>query len=305
MFLFLALIFSPFFANIFAAEGLQYLNSFPASGSFFSTSLSHEDTDIGVDELSNDNYSEEDKIISARVAYGMKLTAWSWAKIELPFNYIEENSLRHGSASDKNYIFSGLREPELTWTNRFRHKKSDGDRFSDISLGIIPGLFHKEARGENGKGNAWSGSTVGKLKLSTGAVYDRYEALISGEYTYYSWYQGENLENDETYTNSGYYSLGISLDLQHMSNERWYFFIGSGLLHTSDYDVKNGGEKSTIQQGTSSLGKIGAKYLMRTSFLAFAFIYQENDFFTTSKREGNFRGDLTQRELKLSWTRNL
>lgn len=286
-----------------SAEGLHYLNSFPKTNSFFSGSLAYQDITIRADELAANSFSDKDRSVIAKVFYGQKIDRWSWAGIELPYIYREENSLRYGSPSKTNYVFRGVREPKISYSRRFRSKVSDGNYVSDFRLSLVPGLFEK--RSGEAHTNGWSGSTVFSAFLSTGAVYTNYEARVRGEFSHHTAGEGKSSDTKELYTTEPFSTFEVFLDLQKAQNENLFLFLSSGIFFTTDYHVSIGDSKTNVQQGTSSIGEAGAKYILKDSFWTFKFSYQRNDFFTSNRELGNFKGDFIQKGYLLSWTKDL
>lgn len=289
--------------SLFAREGLYLLNSFPDSERFVELGIDQKSYEIDVDELTSSSYSEVDKEISLTALYGLKLNEKSYATISIPYTHTEENSLRYGSARKNNYVFSGFREPRVAYARRLSHKKTDGDYYTDMQVGLRPGIFQRKTGSDDA--NNWSGSTVADLEFSTGALYEKYEARIRGKYEYYSWSRGENLNAGKDYTTAPYYVATVFLDLQYLRDESWLFFLGSGVSFTSDYDIKTSSAKSTIQQGTGSTGEIGSKYLLQDSFYTLKLTFQRNDYFTSSHENGNFQGGFTMTGFNFAWTKSL
>lgn len=286
-----------------AREGLHYLNYFPLTESFIRAGTELNKIRIEVDDVDAGKFQETDSFANFFVSYGKKIDQNSYASIEFPFIYREENPLRFGTASDDPYISRGIREPKLSYARRLSHQVSDGDYFTDIEAGLIPGIFQKKTGSPNANGA--SGATILNLQISTGALYDKYEAKVRGEYEYQSWHKFENLDEAEEFKVAPAYRLLTGLDLQYQHSEVWLFSIGSAIAFASDYDVKVQGDAATIQQGTASIGELGLKYLFKDSFIWAKFRYQANDYFTTSKTRGNNRGDYVQEEIHIIWTMDL
>lgn len=289
--------------TLHAMEGLQYLNAFPSTEAFTRFGFGHTSSDFEVDERTSDVGTKVLHGLTVSATYGKKLTANSFATIELPFTYKEDFAPHFATGEEDITISRGIREPELSWFYRLKHEQTDGDYFSDLKLSLIPGLMNKSIKDQNS--SAWSGTSVLKARLSTGALYQKYEARVRSEYTYYSWYQGTNKDRDENFSNAQYYSMDVFLDLQYMKTEKIFLFLSSGIMFSSDFDVKTSQSSTTIQQGSASIGEVGAKYLLKEGYIELRYTYQRNDYFVSNKREGNFRGDLTQEDFSLSWTKNL
>lgn len=288
--------------SAFAQEGLELLNYFPKTDSFFETSVFYQYGDLEIEDLDEDTYEDKDEDFVLQARYGRKLNSYSFWAVSLPLVYKEENYLRYGAATEKTYIFKGLREPELTYFYRLRKRNLDGGtHYTDIEFGLIPGLFPKIAGGD---ASGWNGRSVFKSKLSHGALYDKYEGKLTGLYEYFSWGEGSFPDEDLNYTSAPYYRLTVNLDLQ-MADGDWRYYISSGVSFTSDHDVKTKGESTTVQLGTASMGEVGAKYILDDAFLRLSYGFHRNDIFTKNNVSGNYRGDYALHSFTLSYTKDL
>ena len=279
---------------------LHLLNAFPDKTNFTKFSLGYEDAEIEADTLNFASYAKNDKNLIAKITYGRKLTENSYALIELPYIYSEESSLKYGENSDEDFTSQGVREPTFGYSLRVKDKLDNGRYFTDLNIHYTPKIFEKTVGGHDA--NKYSGRHVIVTRITTGALYDKYEAIIGAQATYNTKAKEDNLKSDVDYEFEPYFSSRAFISVQMAYNRDLFPFLTSGITFVEDYEVKGVNGQVTIQQGTGTFVEFGAKKLLEKGFAQLRFNYTSNDYFTESQQLGNFRGEFYQLGVQSSYT---
>tara|TARA_Y100000780_G_scaffold132772_1_gene119396 strand:+ start:109614 stop:110510 length:897 start_codon:yes stop_codon:yes gene_type:complete len=285
----------------FPAYGQLYrLNAFPEKNHFSSIGLGYEDAEIEADTLNFASYAKNDKNLIAKAIYGRKVNKKTYFYISLPYIYSEESSLRYGDNTGDTFTSQGFREPTLGIARRLRNKEDSGQYFTDIFFSYIPKIFEKEVGGHDA--NKFNGKHVLTGKLTTGALYDKYESIIGVQATFNSEAREDNLKSNEDYVFESYFSSRAYISAQMEYRDDLFFFITSGITFVEDYDVEGVNGESTIQQGTGTFAELGLKKLLKSGFINLRLSYTSNDYFTESRDLGNFRGEYYMLGAQTSYT---
>jgi len=284
----------------YAQLGLIHLNKILSKEWYLSYKYIYDNNFTSSSNQATQGSSFVDIKNSLNIEYGVKFNSKS--QFTTNVSIINSKQDQISNTQNKTHYATGVQEPIFTYTYYKKFEIKEGNGIDKINFFIQPSLFDKKIRTKNAN-NAVGKHSLG-FEVSTSAIYERWESRLLFSYKHYFHGRIKNIESNQTYTSSPYYSLLLGSEFQYRINDMLFLYSKSGLSLIHDQNINNNSSNTSelIQFGTGAFIGIGIKYNYKNAIWNICFNRMKNDYSVQSENN-NFSGKLNQRSFTLEYIR--